>query len=276
MKHTVLVVSDLHCGHHEALWHPSVRLPWGQNVEPTVGQKYLYDCWKDLLATARRRKVSIVVVNGDLIDGEQRKSAGTEAATTILAAQQKSSIKLLEPLRDIKTVKDMRIIRGTPYHDGRLGMDVEQIATSLDCIGPNPDWHSWSFLDLDIEGTVLNFSHGISVAGGLYRATPHDREGVWSALASKEGRIPKASCVIRSHCHYFTHVEHSTTHIVTSPAWQLQTEYMRKNSVYRMMPDIGALFIEVDPDAKKNGDDPIIVRKHLYRLPEVRVSKARA
>ncbi len=266
-RYCVMVVSDLHCGHHEALWPTDLALPWGEKLRANKGQRYLLKCWEDLQREAKARKPDILVVNGDLVDGEQRKSAGTEASTTILAAQQKASVMLLEPLRDL--VKELYVIRGTPYHDGRLGMDVEAIATQLGAVPSTKDWHSHSYLNLDVKGVVLNFQHGISVSGGLYRATAHDREGVWAALAGKEGKMPKSDAVIRSHCHYFTHVEHSTRHIVTSPAWQLQTEYMRKNSNYRMLPDIGALFIYIDPKEKERGEDPIEVRKWLYHLPAV-------
>jgi hypothetical protein len=122
-------------------------------------------------------------------------------------------------------------------------------------------------LDLEVDGIILNFLHAISVSQGLYRATALDREGVWSAIAGKEGKAPKADVVVRSHVHYFDHLEYPTKHILVTPCWQLQTRYMRKHSAYRMIPDIGAVILELDPDAKRAREDPITVRKILYPLP---------
>jgi hypothetical protein len=34
-----------------------------------------------------------------------------------------------------------------------------------------------------------------------------------------------------------------------------------------MIPDIGAVVLELDPDAKRAREDPITVRKILYPLP---------
>jgi hypothetical protein len=85
--------------------------------------------------------------------------------------------------------------------------------------------------------------------------------------------MPRADCVVRSHLHYFTHVEHAAKHIVITPCWQLQTRFMRKLSLYRCIPDIGAVLITVDPQAKKNGDDPISIRKFLYPLPAIGTTK---
>jgi hypothetical protein len=48
---------------------------------------------------------------------------------------------------------------------------------------------------------------------------------------------------------------------------------MRKNSVYRMMPDIGYVIIEVDPEQRKIGEDPCHVIKRIYPLPEVKTTK---
>ena len=41
-------------------------------------------------------------------------------------------------------------------------------------------------------GVGINFSHGISVSSGFYRATAHDREGVWAALVGQAGKVPQA------------------------------------------------------------------------------------
>jgi len=272
----VLVVADLHSGHEGGLWpDKDLPMPDGRELPLNVGQKHLLACWRHIYQTAKEEiKPDILVVNGDLVDGEQRKSFGTEALTTIIAAQTKAAKKLLEPLASL--VKEVYVTRGTPYHDGARGMIAEGIAEGLGAIGPNSGWYTWSLLDLEIGGVVVNIQHSISVATGLYRATPLDREGIWSALAGKEGKVPKADAIIRSHAHVFVHVEHASKHIAITPAWQLQTEYMRRHSAYRMLPDIGAIWLEIDPALKAKREDPIRLHKVLYDLPEVKPWRSKA
>lgn len=265
----VLDLGDLHTGHEVGLWpEEGMPMPDGREIALNEGQKHLLKCWNHLYRYARDEiKPDILTVHGDLVDGEQRKSYGTEASTTIIAAQIKAARHLLEPF--VGLVKEVYILRGTPYHDGARGLIVEAIGESLGAIGPTSGWHSWSLLDLDVQGVIINIQHAISIATGFYRATPLDREGIWSALAGKEGKVPKADAVLRGHAHVYVHVEHPSKHILISPCWQLQTEYMRRHSAYRMIPDVGAVVLELDPKAKARGEDPVTVRKVLYPLPEV-------
>jgi len=45
--------------------------------------------------------------------------------------------------------------------------------------------------------------------------------------------------------------------------------------VYRMLPSLGIVWLKVDPEAKRAGEDPIIVRKVLYKLPPFVTIKAK-
>jgi len=78
--------------------------------------------------------------------------------------------------------------------------------------------------------------------------------------------------LIRSHVHNFQHAEHASKQGVITPCWQLQTSFMRKNSTYRMLPDVGGIFIEIDGEQKKKGRPPCRILKELYPLPPVRVA----
>lgn len=166
----------------------------------------------------------------------------------------------------------------TEYHEGKAGREMEVLAKNIGAeqyYGLGTGRFSREVLDLEINGVIINAAHHISPTAGFYRATASDREGQWSALAGKEGKSPKADVCVRSHVHYFVHVEHASKHIVVTPCWQLQTRFMRKNSVYRMLPDIGAMWLEVYPAAKARREDPIVVRKRLYDLPPFVTTKAK-
>jgi len=164
----------------------------------------------------------------------------------------------------------------TEYHDERAGQSADAVAEALHFqkySGAGTGRYSREVLDLDVDGVILNFSHGIGTSSGLYRTTAVDREAVWSALSGKDGKALRADCLVRSHAHYYTHIEHASKHAFITPCFQLQTRFMRRGSVYRMLPDIGAAMIHVDGEAKKRGDDPIRVSKKLFPLPKMRPTK---
>jgi hypothetical protein len=42
-----------------------------------------------------------------------------------------------------------------------------------------------------------------------------------------------------------------------------------------MLPSLGIVWLKIDPEAKRAGEDPIIVRKVLYKLPPFVTIKAK-
>jgi hypothetical protein len=265
------VVSDLHCGSIFGMMPPHFVTSDGRECKQNPGQAYLWKCWQD--AARRMRPLDALIVNGDVVDGLQDAQRGTELCLPMMADQAAAAEECLTCLRTRTGDPRIYFVQGTEYHDAKAGREVEIVANNLNAVqyrGLGTGRYSREVLDLSIDGVILNFAHGISVATGLYRATPPDREGVWSALAGKAGKSLKADCVIRSHAHSFVHVEHPTKHIFITPCWQLQTRHMRKNSVYRMIPDIGFAIVSVDPAAKRRGEDPCKVEKYTYPLPRPR------
>jgi hypothetical protein len=241
------------------------------------GQEYLWQCWEYLRDKVRSLPIAAVVVNGDIVDGRQQAQRGTELCLPLIEDQAAAAEQTLRYLLSgIASRPKLYMTQGTEYHDAKAGREVEVVARMLGARpyrGLGTGRHCREVLDLDVDGVVVNFSHGISVSGGLYRATSPDREGVWSALAGKEGKLPRADVVVRSHAHYFVHVEHASKHIVITPCWQLQTRYMRRNSVYRMLPDIGAVLVWIDGERKQRKEDGVIIEKILFDLPRVGTTK---
>jgi hypothetical protein len=274
----ILVVSDLHCGSIYGMLPPDFKTSADAVVKQNPLQQYSWKCWLDLARRVKDLPIAAVVVNGDVVDGGQQAQHGTELSLPMLEDQGRAAQDtLFELFRNLPSCPHF-YTQGTEYHDSKAGREAELIAKNLGGkkygqLANGTGIYSREFLDLEIDGVIVNFAHGISVAGGFYRATAVDREGIWSALAGKEGKLPKADAVIRSHCHFFVHVEHASKHIAITPCWQMQTRYMRKNSIYRMLPDIGAMIIWLDGDLKKKGEDPIVIRKIMYPLPPINTTK---
>ena len=280
LNKAVLVVSDLHCGSIFGMLPPNFVGSTDVMIDQNPLQRYLWKCWADLCKKVNNiPEIVAVVVNGDVVDGTQGAQRGVELNLPIIQDQVLAAEGCLQTLKSSLDPKvDWYAVQGTEYHDARAGQLLDDVARRLGCkkygsLAAGSGIYSREFLDLEIDGVVMNFAHGISVAGGFYRATAVDREGIWSALAGKEGKLPKADAVIRSHCHFFVHVEHASKHVAITPCWEMQTRYMRKNSVYRMLPDLGAMLVWFDGDLKKCKEDPIVIRKILYDLPPVLTTK---
>lgn len=266
----ILVTGDLHCGSVYGLLPPSFERQ-DKKGRGYYGRTYLWQKWLDMAKATSG--ADVVIVNGDLTDGRQQLQQQTEMNLADTSEQVSACIECLKQLRPKKDAKWF-FIKGSEYHDLRGCPTVEAIANAFHAVQPTPrdnvgvGVYSWDVLDLEVEpNVIINVQHGTGVASGFYRSTPYDREGIFSALAGKEGKMPKADCVVRSHAHIFLHLEHASKHIIAVPAWQLQTTFMRKNSCYRMIPDLGTVVIYADSKEKSAGRDPIRLEKHLYPLP---------
>jgi hypothetical protein len=273
----VLAVSDLHAGSIHGMMPPGFVTSDGAPKPQNAGQKFLWQCWLDLEQRVSELPIVGVYVNGDAIEGEEHRARGAELSLPLLADQSEcAAICLRHLLASIKSKPPVFVIRGTPYHDSPGGREAEVVAEKIGAKryrGYGAGRLAKRAADWECDGVVINVSHGISASGGLYRATAPDREAVWSALAGKVGKVARADVLVRSHAHYFTHLEHPSKHAVIVPCWQLQTDYMGKNSFYRMLPDIGAVLLWIDGDAKKKGEDPVVVQKFLYPLPPLKPVK---
>lgn len=272
-----LTIADLHHGSSYGMLPPNFIDSDDREVAQNIGQKYLWQCWTDMTEhAADGGPIDFLVVNGDAIDGEQRKQHGTELCLPRLADQSEAAIQSLTFLIDkIKPAK-IYVVSGTPYHDSEAGREAEVVAERIGAErypGLSAGRYCRDMLDLNVDGVVVNCMHGIPSSGALYRGVSPDREALWSAVAGKEGKALKADCLVRSHVHHFVHVEHPSKHIFVTPCWQLQTGFMRKSSAFRFMPDIGYAIIEIDPEAKKRKEDPCQIRKRCYPLPEPRAAK---
>jgi len=268
------VVADLHCGSIFGLLPPGLTTSDDREVKPNIGQRYLWKCWED--AAECIGKLDALVVNGDETDGRQEAQRGNELCLPMLEDQAEAAVQCLRYLLDKTGNPKLYMTAGTEYHSQKAARETEVVAQRLGAEqykGLGSGRYCKEVLDLNVDGIILNFQHGIGVASGLYRATPPDREGIWSALAGKTGKSPKADCVVRSHAHSYVMVDHPSKSIVVTPCWQLQTRWMRKSSAYRMLPDIGYVLITVDASKKERGYDPCQIDKKIYPLPEPNVTK---
>jgi len=271
----VLVIGDLHVGSMYGLLPPDFISCDGAEKVQNDGQKYLWECWEDLKRKAARFSIDCVVVNGDVIEGKQPKQKASELTLVAPNDQEAAAVFLLRDLRNWLE-KNMRrkvpfyFIQGTEYHDGRGAEELESIAARIEGANIESTFvgrHCKEVLDLDMDGVALNFAHHVGGGSGFSRSGSIDTEAVWAQLAGSKGQAKPPDLIVRSHLHFYMHIEHTNRHAFVCPCWQLQTRFARRRSAFKLIPDIGAIIFHIFPEAKRQGLDPIAYTKVLYKLP---------
>jgi len=231
--------------------------------------------------------IDAIFINGDLIDGKQPKSQGAELSLPLPNDQEEAAVFTLRFLRNklkklLKLEPEVEIptyvIQGTEYHDGRGASELESIAARLNAVEYQCLHGTGRFTrevcGVNFDGVNVNLAHHVGGGGGFAKSGGIDRELLWSTIAGSEDKALKADLLVRSHLHYFIHIEKPAQHAIITPCWQLQTRFMRKRSVFAMRPDIGAVIAHLDAGEKAAGRDPIVISKMLYALPEFQLHAA--
>lgn len=273
MSTRVSIISDIHVASIFGLFPIKFVDSHGHEIFQNPGQKYTWSCWLDYVERTKKFKPDAIIVNGDVVDGKQRMQEAEELILNLPFDQEEAALEVLRPLKEAAPKAKWFFVAGTEYHDNRSARSIENIASRMDAVkypGVGSGRFCREVLDLELEGVTLNIAHHIGGGGGMTRSPAIEREMVLATLAGRDGKGPRADVIIRSHIHNFVHVEDPTKHGFTTPCWELQTRFMRKRSVFKMLPDIGGLLLEIDGEAKKRGEDPCQLTKVLYRLPEVK------
>lgn len=250
-------MNDIHSGSDFA-----VKSPWAtrreiQDDDPDDGptfetvhsaqsprQKILFEYW-EMLAKKWKRP-DILVVNGDLIEGLQKRAHITRCWSDNLQDQADDSMRLIKMF----DAKKIFVIRGTEYHTGSAGNDIEEnIAKELNAVKVGQKYSSYfRLINLAPEGSpekIIHFTHHIQGSKFMhYRGMPLSRamanmmlnEGHWV----DRQKFRSIFGIVRAHVHYYWYEESASRMMLQAPAWQLQTPYGFKVNP-ESPPDIGAV-----------------------------------
>jgi predicted MPP superfamily phosphohydrolase len=266
-RRKIVALSDLHFGHCAGLLPMGFINSDGAEVIQNVGQKYLWECFLDLTQRVKIFKPDYVLIVGDVVEGTQRKQGGVGLTLRPMQDQKAAAVQALKLLKKASYGVPFLFVQGTEYHVGTNGEAEEDIAGMLDAkpydsLGPGRLVRE--FIKMDMDGVIIQASHGIS-GSTVYRASPVDRELQRAKLNADQ----KLDLQIHAHVHNYILVDKPDSTGLTLPCWQLQTTYARKKSNYSLIPDIGGVFITVDPEAKSQGLPCVDVQKQLYKLPPI-------
>lgn len=229
---TIAALGDIHCASKYGLHFENIN----------VGVKYLRECYANLLKRWPK-KIDLLILMGDLIDGPQRKSEGTGVTSTSLGDQTDIAIEVLRPLMR-RCARAIRV-DGTPYHEG-----FHRALAALDKeFGIQ---NAQQVFDLEINGKRFNIAHHPAGGGAIYMGTTVDREGLWSMIAAHEGHVPDSQWIVRAHRHCSFYQQTHMRTMLQTPCFELATPHAVKTNYFRFQPSLGGVLLQAD-DRFQNG-----------------------
>lgn len=243
----VVIVADLHINSTVGLCPPVVRLDDGDTHRHSRYQRALWRCWGefwDLVQEKRRGRRLVVVLNGDLVDGDHHNTS--QLVSRNLATQANMAAEILDPLSQL--ADELFIIRGTEVHTGPSSYWEEHLAEDLGAVrDARAGTASWWWLPLEVEGVRFDIAHhpGTSSRRPWTRGGAANRLAAWvlNDYAAVGERPPHV--VIRSHNHVFEESGHNhAIRAVITPCWQLTTAFGHRIGGSGKLSDIGGLIFE--------------------------------
>lgn len=235
-KKRVVIISDLHCGHHGGLTPPQ----WQNNTNNVL--------WKYYEATINHLKpIDFLIVNGDALDGNGRKSGGTELITTDRLKQAEMAVQCIQ----LAKAKEVMMTYGTGYHTGNDEDFEDIIADKVKATEITGQ------LFLSVNGVMFDCKHHIESSKTPYgRNTVVSRENVWNILSNAYKNTPKSDVIIRSHVHYHTYCGNTNWLGITTPALQSgESKYGRKCTG---IVDVGLIHFDVFENSQYTWESHIL------------------
>lgn len=254
---SLVVFSDIHVGSKLAVCtdHPEIK---DGEYKPNPLQRELFSLWQEACDEITQ-KPTFKVVNGEPFDGPNRKQVGRQSWTTDMAAQLIDAEKLVELIPGNETI----LIQGSGYHVDSEGTSYEDIFGKN--IGAKKyksyvgEGYADDFCQIRMNDKLFNISHHIGFARwAAYRTTALARE--MAGLHFMKDKLGPVDVIVRSHVHYFVHVEFTHTHGFTNPAWKYPDKHLYRGGMGGVLPDIGCTEVIVEPNGK------ILVEKHIAEL----------
>lgn len=260
----VLAIADLHVGSMFGLFPSGFVGSTGSVVQLNKYQEYLLQCWNDLVAALPPR-IDVLIICGDAIDGQNHKQHAQYLCEVKPELQVQAAVTLLQPI--LERTQQTYLIRGSAYHTGNTG-EWEEVLGMLINAERNGPWRTFSWLNAEIDGVLLDVAHKQSYTI-RYSSAIAERE--ISAALERLDRIPGPLCVIRAHTHRALVLDMVDRMAICLPPWKMQDEFARMGiSPNRTIPRwLGAVGLDIS-----NGG--INVSKFFYKHPEPDVIRIRS
>lgn len=265
-SYSILFVSDLHIGSYYSLCSEEPYVAAGDTYhKPNQFQENLLQHWDSLNDRVAKRPL-MLTVNGEFIDGNNRKEIGMGLWSTDLNDQAEDAIKVIKRLK----YDNITATKGSPYHSKSEGINIdEMIAKRLqvysytglindkkakivnNIVQESPTTIKY-YLYYRILNYVFNVVHKVGYSKiAQYRPTPLSRimmigEFEKDKMFDKEEFDDVVTFYIRSHTHNNLDVGFNHSRGFVTPCWKIMDEYLTMDGI--SATDIGALELIIDPN----------------------------
>jgi len=258
----------MHVGSIYAVRSPDARLVDGSEVKMNEFNQQLYDIWCWARDSRESKKTDLLVINGEPIDGSNKKSISNETWTPSVHMQLEDSERLIR----MYNWRDIVATRGSRYH---VTVDntyhEEFLAKELGCIPysglfgkaqeTNSDTKSYNILPqytdfylwCIINGKRFSICHHVGYnKTELYRTTALGREMAVMEFAKGKWYPSNGNVdvIVRSHVHYYVQVRFHKQIALTTPCWKLPDEFQLRRGLGGTAVNIGSIEIIIEPNGK--------------------------
>ncbi len=257
---SILILSDIHVGSKVSVCSESPEITDGENYVPNKAQKALHSCWKEAWDDIIQ-KPNAIVVNGEPIDGSNKKSMGAGVWSTSLVDQIRDFKKLM---KFAPKTENLFFVRGSGYHvtaDGATPMEeivAEEMGAKRHRAYAGSGYTDYE-CNIEMNNKNFNFTHHIGFAQWeAYRTTAMARELV--KMHFEHGRRGfHTDVVVRSHVHYYVEARFKNIIGFTTPAWKFPDGFMYRRGI-PTLPDVGLMEVIIESNGR------IIVEPHITEV----------
>lgn len=236
MSKRVLVIGDLHVGSDVAVSPEEIKLDSGNVISANEIQLTILRQFQEMCDIAG--KVDLLILNGDLVDGQNFVGRGKGILTTDMCKQVDTAVDLISEINFRKVVGCC----GTPYHVDRNPnldkMTIEKLGgVCLDEIS------------IIVEQTRIYANHRTPVRmSGGHRSQSISTDMLMSEL-NAESFGKKVDVIFKSHAHYYLAYDNSKTLGFVCPCWKSRDEFAKSStSPFAFLPSLGFIMLDIETD----------------------------
>ena len=270
---SALITSDLHVGYARGLrTREAMNTAVGTTFPLNRYNKVALEHWEYCVDHLERPVPTIMHLNGEPFDGDNRKSLGAELWSPNMSDQMDDAVRLCSMFKFV----DFTGCRGSGYHVRKDATDFEDLfyrrmnalaysgllfdeikknegnyfhAQDPNYSGPVID----NYILFELNGVVFSCSHHVGTNRNFaYRTTSLGREMMALALeAGKHYAIENTPrIVVRSHTHYYVGIDYPHSWGCITPSWKFADTFAFRAGVGGSSATIGMLEFIIEPNGE--------------------------
>jgi hypothetical protein len=258
MKQKILVIADEHFGSPYGLMPPNFCDCDGKAIAQSKEQAYMWANFTALIDAASKKfpSLDMVVQNGDIIDGNPNKAGDKETCLHRSEDQVNLAILGLKNLSTKWPKASWFFVQGTKNHEKPA--EVRQIASAF-----SGAYHQTFRFNVGELGVQINHE----VSGASFTAL--ERQMSYADRNTSRFGYSRVHVAIRAHVHAGGQgLFLPGGAILTVPALQRPTVFMRSKEPDRACPVMGFTVLELDDSELSLGGHGVIAHQYTWVLDE--------